>query len=312
MLALKFVGIICITQILCAFGEPRKNFDFPGGFSFPSCGQVTAPSRRNSIKNTDATPGHNPYHANIVFTNFRSKYLKKAPCGGTLISKRAILTSGHCLYAGNRRLTPDQFQVTLGAYNVNKPLEVARQTIKPISTVVHPSYNHSSLLVFGDNLALLIFNESAIQITEDVKPACLWSDDFDTEKILNVTGEVVGWSTDANGTQIDELKQNHLRVTSSADCEEYFKNKFQPTENFCIAHTKDPEGCAYDDGAGFVINKNGRKYLRGVLINGLLENDKRFDAKKENVCVQTRRPLVTDLDHYIDWIIENVPDISRS
>ncbi|XP_065342832.1 serine protease gd-like [Cloeon dipterum] len=296
-----FVGVVTVTSVGAA--SPKNHYAFAGGESYPNCGLIGSNRRSTSLDKNDATPGQNAYHANLVFSNFKSKYLKKEPCSGTLISKRAVLTSANCLFAGSKRLATNNIKVTLGAYDLSKPIEQSRQTVTPAEIVVHPNYNRS----FEHNLGILIFEESAITLSEHVKPACLWHGDFDIAKSANSVGEVVGWGIGSDSSQIDRLQMNHLRVAILEEC----GNTTKPTEIFCVAHTNDPEGCAYDDGVGFILTKDEKKYLRGVFIHGLLPDDKKYTAKKSKICFPSRRPVVSDLDSSMDWIVNTVPDISR-
>ncbi|XP_059469818.1 serine protease gd-like [Neocloeon triangulifer] len=282
----------------------RNGFAFRGGKSYANCGQVSG---------SVGGRGLHPWNVNIQYSNLPGRNAEKRACTGTLISKRAILTTGYCVRYDGKTLSTDKITVTLGAYDQSDSNERSRQVVKPSSVILHPAYDESSGSGTPNNLALLIFDEPKIQITDFVKPACLWSEDFDVQKIVNATGAVVGWALDSDLKQIEKLLPTQLTVMSNADCTEFYR-EFQkwvvPTKTLCIAHTNDPGGCAYNDGTGFVISKNGIGFLRAVVRNGLFENDMEKGVTKQYVCEPRKRPLVTDVDFHMDWIVGSVPDIS--
>lgn len=111
--------------------------------------------------------------------------------------------------------------------------------------VVHRDYNHT---VFHNDIALLKLGHPA-DITNYVRPVCLWEGGTDLNSVLDQLGTVVGWGFDENGQLTTSLMQTKMPVVSSIKC--VYSNP-----DFFSRFTFDKSYCA-----GF---RNG-KYLTKVI-----------------------------------------------
>jgi Trypsin len=116
--------------------------------------------------------------------------------------------------------------------------------------VIHPDYNRDSKVY---DIALVMLKIS-VNVTEFVRPICLWMDDYDMDmisgqisKVSAVTSafelfcikklQVFGWGYTENHTLPDELQTAELTVLSHRECYLWEKNFFGkyliPGKNFC-------------------------------------------------------------------------------
>ncbi|XP_059491330.1 uncharacterized protein LOC132205945 isoform X2 [Neocloeon triangulifer] len=317
-------------KILLEISPPPKRIDFGDSQSFEECGKITRRPKRDTADDIESLPfihngnnvttkGKDPWHASLTLhTTIGPIY---DFCGATLISKRALVTAAHCLYVvGNKRIKEAQMiEVTLGMLNALE-IEDSRQFMRAKYYQLHPKYRHRQG-TFKNDIALIIVENDSIKITEFVKPLCLWNNEYELEKIINMPAKVVGWGLTEEHIQPNILQEASVKIVSYEEClkkdPSFYSYNLRPNFNFCAgAPETGTNPCKGDSGGGLVMYNThlGRFFLRGVVSSGksrkvILARD--ADVEEIATCTPDVYTLFTDVTSYIQWIMENAPDINK-
>ncbi|CAB3387319.1 Hypothetical predicted protein [Cloeon dipterum] len=283
-----------------------KKFSNADNLSFANCGKKKLGSRQKRdgqvaqfvYSGFQAREDAHPWHA-LVRNNALGLL-----CGGTLISKQTVLTVAHCIF----KMNPRDFDVTIGKYDTYSSSDAKIQTLKPSRLVTHPNYVGGQ---FNFDVGLIVF-ETGFEITEHVRPICLWNEGSNLERVANKSAVLVGFGLAENFSVPTTLQEAQLAIRSNRECylsdRPFFGKQLKPGDNFCAGHTKGASACVGDSGGSLSIGgKNGRWFVRGVVSAGKAKVISR-GGKKETVCNPDGFSLFTDVAFYLDWIVENSPD----
>ncbi|VEN42173.1 unnamed protein product [Callosobruchus maculatus] len=280
--------------------RPTQNRPRPTQQSASSytCGTVAARPSPLISSGQGTIPGQWPWHAAL----YHSKGLQLVyTCGGTLISQQHIVTAAHCV-AKPRSTKPvdtNNLIIYLGKYDlISFGTDVQARDVSDIS--IHPSYNYSN---FFNDIAVLKLSQPA-QITNLVRPCCLWEDSVNMEAIINKEGTVVGWGFDQNKKLSNKLMQAQMPVVSSVTCiysnREFF-SQFTFENNFCAGFRNGTSVCNGDSGGGMVFPKresssqNTVWQLRGIVSVGVA-------LQGSGTCDTSHYVVFTDVAKYTHWI----------
>jgi hypothetical protein len=216
-------------------------------------------------------------------------------CGGSIISKRFILTAAHCLKEKGTLdpVVESEYHFVLGVHNVER-LDSLAQEIKVFEFYIHPKWNPRQQKYDGDIALAKLTN--AIQYNTNIRPACLPPAKTDYDDIIGKSAYVAGWGkteTGAVSTSVPKLVS--VPIVSEATCLRSSETFFHLTspETFCAGGRNNVGPCVGDSGGGLMVRENGKYYVRGIVSVSLRGPD---GCDLENFVV------FTDVAKYIQWI----------
>ncbi|EDW08683.2 uncharacterized protein LOC6578846 isoform X1 [Drosophila mojavensis] len=216
-------------------------------------------AQRRIVGGDDAGFGSFPWQAYIRIGSSR--------CGGSLISRRHVVTAGHCV----ARATPRQVHVTLGDYVINSAVEpLPAYTFGVRRIDVHPYFKFTPQADRFDVSVLTL--ERTVHFMPHIAPICLPEKN---EDFLGKYGWAAGWGALNPGSRLrpKTLQAVDVPVIENRICERWHRqngiNVVIYQEMLCAGYRNGgKDSCQGDSGGPLMHEKNGRWYLIGVVSAG--------------------------------------------
>lgn len=226
------------------------------------------------VNGSAATEGQFPWMVHLKI--YPAAGVNPSRCGGTIITRRHVLTAAHCVVLGEKRAFA--IDVLYGNNDVNKATEVSVEKMMP-----HPHYD--ALLSLNDIGILLVVEP--FRYSKDAGPVCL------PPRKMDVLGKLVlasGWGfTVPGGPWADYLQYTTLTVIPDRVCLKKHMRPYRKDIVLC-AEQNNTSVCHGDSGGPISIKIENDRFVQvGITSHG-------FDACPSYGVVFTR------VDTFMPWI----------
>ncbi|CAH2015457.1 unnamed protein product [Acanthoscelides obtectus] len=192
-------------------------------------------------------------------------------CGGTIISKRIILTAAHCATDEDGNvLAVNKYKVGVGKlYNKYQDEKDTKAQYLNISNIIsNEKYKGESRRYLGD-IALFLTKEVVV-LSEVVQPVCINNVNSIFLHVGDI-GEIAGFGIDESGKPSQHIKVLKIPYKYEANCAvelpKEWADKYNLPDKMCAGFSNMSKSiCRGDSGSGLVFKnfEDNRYYVHGI------------------------------------------------
>ena len=186
-------------------------------------------------------------------------------CGGSIISKRYVVTAAHCVVRMEGRLNADDFKVRVGAHQLSGsdgPKIAVEKVMAHENYRAHERYNDITLFRLAEDLP--------IGSNPAIRPVCLPQKDEVGREYTGSDMVVTGWGTTTFGGDLpDTLQEVDVPVVSNEECDQAYRDvqgsnvELRDGINYTMicAGAEGRDSCQGDSGGPMVYNDGNTNYV---------------------------------------------------
>lgn len=217
-------------------------------------------------------------------------------CGGTIITKRHVLTAGHCtLLNGQEAMRVD---VIYGSNDIHRGTAV-----RGTKMMRHPKFDAAKFL---HDIALILV-EQEFKYGHSARPICVPSAPVN---IFNSDVVVAGWGyISQDGKAVDYLRYTVVKVVPNSRCADKFQHTGYNKDLMYCAYRLNTDACQGDSGGPLMTRVQGGRYLQvGIVSYGIgcaLDDMPGVYARLEALVPWVQK-FIDAYDHYRDLQLEDI------
>lgn len=280
MTILRIVFILIFAKVIAAYIESTKD-----------CGIVDN-TEGLIIGGVKVIKNEFPWSVAIFHKTDGNQFI----CGGTLITRRKVITAAHCIlpkYSDEVKNAKD-IELRLGAYDLRKNNEIGLLKITPSNITIHPDYK--PFVTNYDADIAVIDLPFEVKTSKYVRPICIWERRHGPPEFAE--GQVVGWGVAKHNSLAHENVARKLKipVIKNEKCflEEPLFTQLSSNRTFCGGARTGQGPCRGDSGAGLYFINKGKFYLGGMVSAATFDTFNNCDVKNF--------ALYTDFYKFIPWL----------
>ncbi|KAH8320243.1 hypothetical protein KR067_010731 [Drosophila pandora] len=264
-----------------------KGFLILGALSFAFLFRIAASNEFHRIINGEYAEKPIPYqvyYEGLDLSNLEAPSPWKYFCGGTLISKRIILTAAHCLDKPNLHA----IRIFFGALYSTDTFEPGKKRliVKRKDIVIHEDWYDN---IFYNDIALIKLPID-VNFNEYIQPAKLPSP---TATYNGSLATASGWGNN-EFILSTQLKYFDVSIISNDECSVRLPQpyKIYPSSYICIGPSNNSP-CRGDSGGPLIVKNDQDSVLVGITSYGVAD------------CALGKPTVYTRVSSYLDWIRKN-------
>lgn len=207
--------------------------------------------------------GQFPFQVSLVWNRTPEGYEYYGHfCGGTLVSRRWILTAAHCIHNTDR----DELEVLLGTTKLSRTGVKSGRRLKVRVVKPHPSYNP---VTHNNDIALIQLIKGS---PGDLAPVSI--NNIDGAMDVNMIFTTIGWGADAEGaTGTALLRSVNVPVQDRQTCQDNYRNKTEKpnlviTNNmWCAGREEGGKDSCQGDSGGFIGHQIGGQWQQTGIVS---------------------------------------------